>query len=145
MAEKTITAANSVFLLSVRGLYDVAQLLQGYSADAAFDTEASEPAEVVKGVDGRMSAGFVPFMTRQTIQIMPDSNSSEIFENWLAAQKTAGEIFYADALISLPSTQRKYTCRKGVLTSIVAIPGVRRVLQARPFAITWDSIDPAPF
>lgn len=145
MAEKTITAANSVFLLSVRGLYPVPQKLEGYTADAAFDTDTAAPTEVVKGVDGKMSAGFVPFLTTQTINLMPDSDSSLIFENWLAAMKSAQEVFYADALVSLPSVQRKYTLTKGVLTQIVAIPGTRKVLQGRPFQITWDTIDPAPF
>jgi len=143
--EKTITAANSVFMLSIRGLYPVPQQLEGYTADAAFDTDTATPAETVIGVDGKMSAGFVPYLSTQTISIMPDSDSSLLFENWLAAMKAAREVYYADGVISLPAVKRKYTLTKGVLSSIVAIPGVRRVLQGRPFQITWGSIDPAPF
>lgn len=145
MAEKTLTAANAVYLLSVRGLYPIAQLLQGYSADAAFDTEASVPTEVQIGVDGIMSAGFVPFLTVQSISLQADSNSVLVFENWLAAMKSAREVMYADATISLPSVQRKYTLTKGSLTSVPSIPGTRKVLQPRSFAITWGNIDPAPF
>nr|WP_321986140.1 hypothetical protein [uncultured Lichenicoccus sp.] len=140
----TITAANSVYSLVITGLFPVPQILQGYAADAAFDTDASEPAEVVIGVDGGISAGYVPFLTRQTISIMPDSPSSLLFESWLAAQKAAVEIYYATATISLPSVNRSYVCSNGVLTSYVSIPGTRRVLQARNAVITWGSIDPVP-
>jgi hypothetical protein len=140
----SITAANAVYLLSVTGLFPVPQQLQGFSADAAFDTDASEPAEVVIGVDGRMSAGYVPFLTRQTISIMPDSVSSLLFEDWLAAQKAAGEVYFANASITLISVNRAYVLTNGILTSIVSIPGTRKVLQARNFIITWGSIDPVP-
>lgn len=145
MALKTITAANSVYLLAIPGLYPIAQLLQGYSADAAFETETAEPTENQMGVDGIMSSGFVPFMTLQTISLQADSDSVLVFENWLAAMKSAREVIYANATISLPSVQRKYNLTKGALSSIVAIPGTRKVLQPRPFRITWGSIDPAPF
>lgn len=144
MAEKTITAANSVFMLSIPELYPIPQRLEGYTADAAFDTDTAEPAEVVMGVDGHMSAGYVPFLTRQTINIMPDSDTSIIFEDWLQAQKTRREVLYCFGEITLPNLFRAYTLNKGVMTSVVQIPGVRRVLQGRSFQITWFSIDPVP-
>ena len=140
----TITAANSVYMLTIPGVYPIPQQLVGYAADAAFETEASEPAEVVIGVDGYMSAGFVPFLTKQNISIMPDSISSLVFEDWLAAQKAAQEILPASAIIYLPSISRAYAMTNGVLTSVLAIPGTRKVLQARMFAITWGDISPAP-
>lgn len=144
MAGNSITAANSEYWLAILNLYPVPQRLQGYSADAAFDTEAADSAEIVMGVDGIMSAGYVPFVTRQTINIMPDSISSLMFEDWMTAQKAAREIYYANATVTLPSVNRAYVLRNGVLTSFVAIPGTRKVLQSRAFVITWESIDPVP-
>jgi hypothetical protein len=140
----SITAANSIFMLAILNLYPVPQQLQGYAADAAFDTEAADSAEIVMGVDGIMSAGFVPFVTRQTINIMPDSPSSLIFEDWMSAQKAAREIYYANASVTLPSVNRGYVLTNGVLTSFPAIPGTRKVLTARAFVITWESINPVP-
>lgn len=145
MARKTITAANSVYILTVDILYPQGVQLQGYTADAAFATEAVEPTENMVGVDGIMSSGFVPYLTPQTISLNPDSDSSVIFENWLAYMKAQREVVYADAVISLPSIQRKYAMTKGALSQIVAIPGTQRVLQGREFRITWGSVDPAPF
>lgn len=144
MATKTLTAANSVFMLSITGLYVTPQRLQGYSADAAFDTDAIEPAEVMMGVDGKMSAGYVPVVTPQTITLQADSASNTLFDTWAAAQKAAREILYANATIALPSLGRKYTMTKGVLTSYPAIAGVRKVLQPRAFRITWEDVSPAP-
>lgn len=144
MADKTITAANSIYLLSITKLYPIPQLLQGYAADAAFETEASEPVETVKGVDGIMSAGFTPYLTKQTISIMPDSDTSRLFEDWAQAMKAIREVLYANAVITLPATQRSYVLTKGVLSSYMSIPGTRKVLQARQYTITWDDVSPVP-
>ena len=79
----TITAINSVFMLSIFPIYPAPQKLQGYAADDAYDTEAADIAHVVMGVDGFMSAGFIPYLTRQTISIMPDIPSSVRTQNAL--------------------------------------------------------------
>jgi hypothetical protein len=126
----TITAANSVYMLTIPQLYPIPQQLVGYAADAAFETEAS--------------AGFVPFLTKQGISIMPDSPSAIVFEDWLTAQKSAQEIYSASAVIYLPSISRSYIMTNGVLTSTFSIPGTRKVLQARTFTITWGDITPVP-
>lgn len=140
---KTITAVNSVFMLSVGGIFPVAQKLDGYAADAAFAFEQVNSSEVVLGVDGKMSAGYVPYLTVQTISIMPDSDSLYIFETWQEANNTARENFYADATIVLPSINRKYVLTKGVLSGYKASPDVKKVLQAVEFKITWNTITPA--
>lgn len=140
---RTITAANAIYALSITGLYDTPQVLQGFMADRAFETEAVAPAELVLGVDGVLSAGWVPQMTPQTVAIMPDSPSSDIFENWLQAVNASRETLYANALITLGSIGRKYTLTRGILSSGMAIPGAQKVLQGRPWIITWESITSA--
>ncbi|MEF3068042.1 phage tail fiber protein [Pandoraea apista] len=139
----TITAANSIFLLSVGGIFPVAQQLQGFAADAAFAFDSVEPAEVVMGVDGNMSAGYVPYITVQTISIMPDSPSLSIFETWLQATNTTREVFYADAQITLPSIGRKFILSRGVLTSAKTAPDVKKVLGASEFKVSWNTVAPS--
>lgn len=141
--QKTITAANSIFLLSVGGIFPVPQQLEGFAADAAFAFDAVDPAETVMGVDGKMSAGYVPYMTVQTISIMPDSASLAIFETWLGANNTAREVFFADGQITLPSIGRKYVLTRGVLTGAKAAPDVKKVLQAIEYKVTWQSVAPS--
>ena len=138
---KTITAANSIFLLSVGGIYPVAQKIEGFVADAAFAFDPVTMTENVMGVDGKMSSGYVPFMTVQTISIMPDSPSLSVFEVWQGAMKVSREIFYANATIIIPSIQRKYQLTKGTLSTSTTAPGVKKVLQGMEFKITWESVD----
>ena len=140
---KTITSANSIFLLSVGGIYPVAQKIEGFAADAAFAFDPVSLTENVMGVDGFMSSGYVPAMITQNISIMPDSPSLSIFEIWQGSMKTAREIFYANALITIPSIQRKYVLTKGTLSTCTPGPGIKKVLQAMEFKITWQSVDQA--
>jgi hypothetical protein len=144
MAGKTITSANSIYMLSIANLFPIAQQLQGYSADAAFSTEAITPFEGVMGVDGFLSGGWVPVERKQTIMIMPDSDSSDMFDAWHAAEEAAREKYIANALIVLSGTNREYTCFRGFLSTYTPIPEVAKVLRARSFGITWQSITAGP-
>lgn len=136
----TITAANSTFLLAIGGIFPIAQQLQGFAADSAFAFDSVDPAELVMGVDGKLSAGYVPFMTVQTVSIMPDSPSLSIFDTWQAAQNTAREIFFANATIIIPAIGRKYTLTRGALSSAKAAPDVKKVLSSLEYKITWESV-----
>jgi hypothetical protein len=140
----TITAANSVFALAITGLYDSPQILQGYAADDMFQTEAVENAEVVQGIDGHLSGGFVFNPIKQTITLMPDSPSIAIFSNWSLAQLAAREVLIANASISLPAIGKKYILTRGFLTSGKPLPDGKKVLQAMPFQITWGTVVGAP-
>jgi len=139
----SITAANSVLLLSVGGIFPVAQVISGFASDDAFTFDAVDPAEVVQGVDGKLSAGWLPTLKIQGISIMPDSPSLSFFETWEAANNTAREIFFANGSVQLPGIGRKYTMTRGVLTSTPPMPGVKKVLQPMSYKITWESVTPA--
>ena len=139
----TITAANSVFMLAIGGIFAVPQQLQGYAADAAFAFDSVAPAETVMGVDGRMSAGWVPYPTIQTITLMPDSPSMGMFDAWLTSQSVAREVFFGSATIVLPAIGKKYTLNRGVLTAAKTAPDVGKVLKAVEYKITWESVSQA--
>lgn len=141
----TITAANSIFFLSIQDLYPAPQLLQGYSADDAFTTEATDMAEVVMGVDGHMSTGFVFNPTAQTVVIMPDSPSLDLFEQLQSATKTSREVYRLDATIRLPAVGKKYTLSNGVLQQAPAIAAVKKTLQPLTFRLMWESVIAEPF
>ncbi|MCB5318620.1 MULTISPECIES: phage tail fiber protein [Yersinia] len=136
----TITAANSVFSLAITNLYVTPQILEGYSADDAFSTDALDITETVMGIDGKLSGGFVFNPTNQTITIMPDSPSLVIFETWVTAMKTMRETLTCNATIQLPALGRKYTLTKGYLVSAKTIPDVKKTLQPTPFVIRWERV-----
>ncbi|WP_049018403.1 phage tail fiber protein, partial [Burkholderia multivorans] len=109
-----------------------------------FDTEALTPAEVVMGVDGKLSAGYTPVPTKQNISLQADSDSNLIFEAWHLAQQTAKEVYFASAIVRLPSVSKSYVLTNGVLTSYMPIPDAKKILQPRKFQITWESVVGAP-
>ena len=137
----TITSANSVFTLVVAGLFPAPVQLKGYASDKAFTTEAVDLAEVQMGVDGRMTAGFVPNPVKQTITLQADSPSKDIFTAVIQAMKTAREIFYISGSISLPSTGESFALTRGILTNAKQIPDAQKVLQPVEYVITWEAIN----
>ena len=141
--KRTITSANSVFTLVVPDVFPVPQTLQGYAVDDAFDNDSVEVSEALMGVDGKMSAGFTPFITPQQVHFMADSPSILLFDAWLGAEEAAQEVFFAQASIYLPSVGKAYTFNNGVLTNAKKLPDAKKVLQAVAYTIKWESVNPA--
>lgn len=140
MAGQSITSANAIYMLSIASLYGAPQQLQGFAADDIFDTGSINPAEVIMGVDGKLSAGFVPVAIPQNIMLMANSASIDLFDNWYQAQYIARDIYFAQATIVLPSIGKQYTMTNGVLQGYAPIPDAKKVLQARRFSIVWESV-----
>ena len=141
MPDTTITSANSVFTIVVPGLFPAPVQLRGYSSDRAFTTEAVDMAEVQMGVDGRMTAGFVPNPVKQTITLQADSPSKDIFTALIQAMKTAREVYFVSGSIVLPSTREVFTLTRGILTNAKQIPDAQKVLQPVDYVITWESVN----
>jgi len=142
MANNSITSADSIFALTVTNLFPSAQTLEGYAADAMFALGDTEMAQSVRGADGKLSAGFVFGEYLQTITIMPDSPSRQIFETWQLTSLTAKAVFRCNATIILPAIGKKFTLTNGVLQRAKTMPDANRVLQAMPFQINWENVVP---
>ena len=143
MANTTITSANSILTMVVPGLFPVPVSIQGYASDDAFMLDALDLAEVSMGVDGKMSAGYVPKEVKQTITLQADSESKDFFAILTQAVKTAREVFYMSATLSLPSTGEAFTFTRGILTSVEQAPTGKKMLQPQKFVITWESVNRA--
>lgn len=144
----TITSANSKLSLTIRSSAGVAIVgpftLEGYATDDAFAVEAVESGIAKKGVDGRMSAGFVPFVTVQTIMLQADSPSIQLFDDWMAAEQALKDKLYADGALTQPGPQKAYVMVKGVLTRYTTLAAARRTLEPVQYQITWDQVNPTP-
>ncbi len=140
----TLTNANSALSLMVRGLFPTPQAIQGYSTDDAFASDDVSPAEVQMGVDGRLSAGFVPYPTAIALTLQADSPSVAMFDTVLEAQKAAKEAFIFDGTLIIQGTGAKYAATRGFLTSASPMPTGKKVLQPRKFTITFESVSKAP-
>ncbi len=138
-----ITAANAVLMLSVTGLFPVPQQIQGFAADDVFDTEDLETAEVLMGVDGKLSAGFVFNAVRQGFTLQADSASNTFFEAIYSAERAARDKYFLNGSVLLPAIGRLYTMTSGVLSGYKPIGDAKKVLQPRKFMVTWESVLPA--
>lgn len=142
-AFKTITAANSEFVLLCPAAFAGPQFLQQYATDDAFDTEDVTPVETKQGVDGFMASGFTPFLTKMTVHLMADSDSIDTFDQIFAVMKSQREVVRLDASIWLPATGKVYTCTNGRLTKWKPLPDAKKLLDPQNAELTWESVDPS--
>jgi hypothetical protein len=142
MPDTTITSANSVFTITVPGLFPAPVQLQGYSAERAWNSDQQDLAETQMGVDGRMTAGYVPNPVKQTISLQADSPSKAIFKAIAAAMQSSKDVYYISGAIDLPSTGESFSGVRGVLVNFKPLPDAAKVLQPMDFAIVWESLLP---
>jgi hypothetical protein len=138
----TITSANSQFILRIPSVFPAPVPLQGYATDDAFAVEPFDIGEAQMGVDGIMSAGFVPAVKRMTVTFQADSPSLIVMDGWVGAEEAAREKFFASAVILLPSVGKEYRFTKGALIQAKKLPDARRVLQPVSYVIAWQDIAP---
>lgn len=143
MAGKSLTAATAVYMLSISDLFPTPVQLQGFAADDVTDTEAIPSAEVLMGVDSKLSGGFIYAPIPQTITLQADSDSNFVFDQWWAAQQQQQEAFIANAVIMLKAVGSKWNLTRGFLTSYKPMPTVKKILQPRQFQITWNFVLPS--
>lgn len=144
MADRSITSADSTFVLSSSDFALAATILEGYAADAAFAMENADTAETMLGVDGKLSAGWVPRSYNQTITLQADSKSRAVFDALVMAQDVSRQIFRLNGVITLPGNQYSYTLSRGVLKNYTAMPTAQRVLQPMTFVIEWERVLAVP-
>lgn len=140
----SITSANAVLMLAIPPLFPVPQQLQGFAADDIYDIPQIRSVEVMMGVDGLLSGGFVYVEIRQEISLQADSASNLVFDTWWTQMQAAQDVYVANGIIQLPSIATKFQMVRGFLTGYKPSPGAKKVLQPRRYEITWESVAPAP-
>lgn len=144
MANKTLTAANSIITLSVPNLIPSPVQLQGFATDNIFESDAVETAETKMGVDGNLSAGIVLVETPFTVHLQADSDSNLLFETWDQTQQQQKDVYFGDITVALPSVQRVYTLTKVVLKTSNRLPNAARTMQPRAYHMVAQSVVGAP-
>lgn len=142
MPDTTITSANSVFTITVPGLFDSPVQLQGYAADRAWSTDQQILTETQMGVDGVKAAGYVFNPVKQTIHLLANSPSKAIFKAIVAAMQSSRDVLYIQCDISLPSTGEAFTGTQGTIEDWKPIADAAKVLQPMDFAINWGTLLP---
>ncbi len=141
---KTLTAANCQLTLFAIPYLPVPTLIEGFATDSAFLFDSPAVAEVMIGVDGKMSGGYLPSITRMTISLQADSPSVRYFEDLFSATKASREIAILGGAVALPSLGKSYTLTKGILEQFTQAPPVGKVLQPHTIQIAWNDVQPVP-
>lgn len=141
---KSLSTANSALSIQIPGLYPVPQKIEGYATDDSFMAEDVTTGETVIGVDGKLSAGFIPYKTPFVINLQADSESCVIFDNWMAAQKSEKDMLSCNAVVLLQGNGDKYALTRGFLVQGSPMAGSKKILQPRKFTIEFESVSKAP-
>lgn len=140
----TITAANSTFMLGAAGLFNVPMKIQGYSADDAFATEEVEFMEKYMGVDGKLSAGWTPYIVPLDFVLSADSPSNTIMDAIIMAEKATREKIVLNGTILIPSLGFIYAFTFGYLDKGPIMPSAGKALKPRKFSLAFQDCSPAP-
>lgn len=140
---RNLTSANSIIHLAVIGLIATPTRLQGFATDDIFSTDDVSNVETMMGVDGKLSAGFVPQPKVQRYVLQADSKSNDFFERWVRQQDLTKETYVASGLIHLLGQERKYVMTRGFLTSHSPLATLKKTAQPRTYTITWQDITSA--
>ena len=141
---RTLTATNSVFTISVEGVYKGVRV-EGFATDDAFSLGAKQTGVGMVGVDGKFSYGYTPSVTEQNITLQADSESIDLFDAIYKLQENAREAYLLQAEIRVPSTRKVYTLTNGVLTSYTPMPDHKQTLSPQSFTIVWGKVTPSSF
>jgi len=137
-----ITSQNSVFILSVTGVFGQAYL-DGYSVDDMFGVDTMEIMETMMGLSNNLAYGLIPVAVKNHITLMADSPSIALFDQWYLQMQQTQSVYSANGNIVVPSTSMKYTLTNGVMNSYSPMSDHRKVQQPRKFGFTWESISPS--
>lgn len=140
----SITAANAVFTLTIAGLFSAPQQVQQFDVDDAFDVDPIENAEIVKGVDNFIAAGWKPTMPKLNVALMANSPSNALFDQWFAQEQQDQEKLVAQGVITLPGVGTQWTLQNAFLFSYAPMPGVKTTLKGRKHILIMDALPYAP-
>jgi hypothetical protein len=141
MAERTITSANSTFMLTIPGPFPVPVKIQGYAVEAMFDFDMVDVAETRMGADGILSAAYTPKEKTMHIHLQPDSDSVQVFLAWAAYEEAKRDKVAASAgVIIIPSTGKIVTFTKGFLRSAKLVADHKKAQDPLDFVIAWEKV-----
>ena len=145
MSSNLITAADAILTLTVASLYTSPVQIQGFATDEAFEFGDVDLVETMLGVDGVLSAGWVPVTYTQSITLQADSDSNEIFDQWHLFQAQLQTPLVASGTVILPSTGKTYDLTNGFLKGYSPAPPAKKVLQPRKYSILWNKVTPSAY
>jgi len=140
----TLTSANCVLFLSQPILFPTPVQIQQFAADDVYGVDRIKSVEVLMGVDGVLSGGFVFAEIMQHFYLQANSPSNNIFDTIFTQQVAAKDVYPLNGSITLPAIATKFTMANGFLTDYSPAPDAKKILQRRQYTVTWNSVFPSP-
>lgn len=136
----TLTVANSVMTLTCSELGIGPVQIKGFQTDDAFDTPNVKPAEVMIGVDGVKSQGYVPYLVPFKFFLQADSVSIAIMDVIKESQDAAQDVYDLGVSLSAPGLGKLWTFTDGTLTDLKPTPQGKKMMQGQNYEITFGKI-----
>lgn len=137
---RTLTNANSVLTLAVADLDIGPVQLQGFGTNDMFDTTAIKSAEVMVGVDGVKSQGYIAFLVPFKFTLQADSLSIDVMDAIQEAQEAARETYELSMSLSAPGLGKLWTFINGTITEFKKTPKGEKLMQAQSYEITFGKM-----
>ena len=137
---RTLTNANSILTLAVGDLDIGPVQLQGFGTNDMFDTTAIKSAEVMVGVDGVKSQGYIAFLVPFKFTLQADSLSIDIMDAIQEAQEAARETYELSMSLSAPGLGKLWTFINGTITEFKKTPKGEKLMQAQSYEITFEKM-----
>lgn len=137
---RTLTNANSILTLAVGDLDIGPVQLQGFGTNDMFDTTAIKSAEVMVGVDGVKSQGYIAFLVPFKFTLQADSLSIDVMDAIQEAQEAARETYELSMSLSAPGLGKLWTFINGTITEFKKTPKGEKLMQAQSYEITFGKM-----
>jgi hypothetical protein len=138
----TLTTANSVITFTVAGLYDTPQTLTGYATDDVFDFDNVTNAELMMGIDGVLSAGWVANPMNVTLTLQANSDSLALLEEVVARENTDRAKYAVSMTVTLPGVGKRRELSNGYINGFKAPKG-GKVLQPGVVSFSFGKWKPS--
>jgi hypothetical protein len=140
----TITSANATFVLTVPGLFSSGVAISQWATDDMFTSDAIPILEAMMGVDGHLSAGWLPHPVKFKLKLAADSVSITVFDQWAAMMNTNRDAVIGSAIITMPGNNSKYNLNNLFLETYKPIPDAKKFLEPQEFTLIVESITKGP-
>ena len=137
---RTLTNANSILTLAVADLDIGPVQLQGFGTNDMFDTTAIKSAEVMVGVDGVKSQGYIAFLVPFKFTLQADSLSIDVMDAIQEAQEAAQETYELSMSLSAPGLGKLWTFINGTITEFKKTPKGEKLMQAQSYEVTFGKM-----
>jgi hypothetical protein len=137
---RTLSTFNSVLTLTVSTL-DIGPIqIQGFATDDAFDAPDVKPVEVMIGVDGQKSSGYVAYLVPFKFTLQATSTSIDVMDAIQEGINALGDDVAIGMSLESPALGKLWTGTNGSLTSYKPTPQGKKLLGPQSYEITFEQL-----